>query len=72
MNANGNLVDVWLIYRCKKCRHSWNLSIYERVKPLKIPPEEYELFIGNDYNLASEYGNDISFLKRNHAEFKWK
>ena len=27
VNANGNLVDVWLIYRCKKCKHSWNLTI---------------------------------------------
>ena len=22
VNANGNKVDVWLIYRCKKCKHS--------------------------------------------------
>ncbi|HAH17569.1 MAG TPA: hypothetical protein DCL29_00905 [Eubacterium sp.] len=22
VNANGNSVDVWLIYRCKKCKHS--------------------------------------------------
>ena len=22
VNANGNNVDVWLIYRCRKCKHS--------------------------------------------------
>lgn len=70
MNANGNRVDVWLIYRCKKCKHSWNLAIYERVKPSKIEQGDYELFMGNDYNLAIKYGNDIDFLRKNNAEFK--
>lgn len=69
MNVNGNKVDVWLIYRCKKCKHSWNLTIYERVRPSKIKQGDYELFMENDYELASEYGKDISFLKRNNAEF---
>lgn len=70
VNANGNRVDVWLIYRCKKCKHSWNLTIYERVKPSKIEPEDYERFMENDYDLALKYGNDIDFLKRNNAELK--
>lgn len=61
VNANGNRVDVWLIYRCKKCKHSWNLAIYERMRPSKIKKDDYEL--------ASKYGNDIDFLKRNNAEF---
>ncbi len=70
VNANGNKVDVWLIYRCKKCKHSWNLTIYERIKPSRIKPEEYKLFMENDTALALQYGNDISFLKRNNAEFR--
>lgn len=69
MNANGNQVDVWLIYRCKKCKHSWNLAIYERVRLSKIKQGDYELFMENDYELALEYGKNISFLKRNNAEF---
>jgi len=70
VNANGNRVDVWLIYRCRKCKHSWNLTIYERRKPSKISQEEYELFMENDSELASQYGNDIEFLKRNNAELR--
>lgn len=70
VNANGNRVDVWLIYRCDKCKHSWKLTIYERAKPTKILPEKYELFLDNDEELAAEYGNDIEFLKRNNAELK--
>lgn len=70
VNANGNRVDVWLIYRCRKCKHSWNLTIYERVKLSRIKPEDYGLFMENDYELALQYGNDIDFLKRNNAELR--
>ena len=70
VNANGNSVDVWLIYRCKKCKHSWNLTIYERIRPKNIPKDLYELFLGNDEETAYQYGNNIDFLKRNNAELK--
>lgn len=70
VNANGDRIDVWLIYRCKKCKHSWNLAIYERKKLAKITPEEYRLFMENDSDLADKYGKDIAFLKRNSAELK--
>lgn len=70
VNANGNRVDVWLIYRCKKCKHSWNLTIYERVRPSKIAPEDYIRFLENDWELALAYGQDLSFLKKNHAEYE--
>lgn len=68
VNANGNCIDVWLIYRCKKCKHTWNLTIYERIKPSKLDPETYELFLANDEELAIQYGNDICFLRKNNAE----
>ena len=70
VNANGNRVDVWLIYRCEKCKHSWNLTIYERIRPMKIDPELYARFLENDEELAKEYGNNRDFLKKNNAEFK--
>lgn len=69
VNANGNLLDVWLIFRCKKCKHTWNLAIYERVKLSRLAPGEYERFLENDPALARKYGNDKCFLKRNNAEF---
>ena len=70
VNANGNSLDVWLIYRCKKCKHSWNLTIYERTKPGKIPADLFEAFQMNDAETAAAYGRNIDFLRKNHAEFK--
>ena len=70
VNANGNSVDVWLIYRCRKCKHSWNLTIVERTRPGRIPSELFEAFQANDAPTAAAYGRDVMFLKRNRAEFK--
>ncbi len=68
VNANGNKVDVWLIYQCKKCKHTCNLTIYERRKPSRISSEEYERFMANDEELALQYGTDKEFFARNRAE----
>lgn len=70
VNANGKHVDVWLIYQCVKCKHTWNLTIYERKKINKISMEEYQQFLENDEELAYRYGNDIAFIKRSKAEFQ--
>jgi hypothetical protein len=70
VNANGKSVTVWLIYRCKKCKHSKNLTIYERTHPGRIPTELFECFMNNDMETAMEYGRNIEFLKKNNAEFR--
>lgn len=72
VNANGNRLDVWLIYQCEKCKHTLNLSIYERVDRRKIPTDEYQLFLKNDEALAEQYGMDRMFFQRNRAEVDWK
>ena len=36
VNANGNRLDVWLIYRCMQCGKSWNMEILERVESGKL------------------------------------
>lgn len=67
VNANGNALDVWLIYQCEKCKHTYNLTIYERVKPSSIDKQEYMKFLGNDSNLAFDYGTRKALFVRNNA-----
>lgn len=67
INANGNLVDVWLIYQCEKCKHTYNLTVYERIKPSVIK-KEYDRFLANDTGLAKEYGNNKELFQKNKAE----
>lgn len=68
VNANGNKLDVWLIYQCSKCKHTKNLAIYERQNPAKIPQTEYQRFLANDEELALEYGTNYSFFRKNQVE----
>ncbi len=72
VNANGKRIDVWLIYRCKSCGHTYNLTIYERVKPEDIPGEEYRRFLENDGETALRYGMDKGVFARNRAEIDWE
>lgn len=68
VNANGNKLDVWLIYQCEKCRHTWNLAIYERQKISALPAEEYQRFLQNDQELAQQYGRNIRLFQKNRAK----
>lgn len=67
VNANGNKIDIWLIYQCEKCRHTLNLTVLERVSPNEIG-ENYKRFLANDIELSREYGVDKAFFVRNRAE----
>lgn len=67
VNANGNHLDVWLIYQCEKCKHTYNLPIYERVNKGVLDPKQYALFLCNDKALAFQIGNDRQLLERNHC-----
>lgn len=72
VNANGKRIDVWLIYQCERCGHTYNLAIYERVKPGDIPGGEYSRFLENDGETALRYGMDKSIFAKNRAEIDWE
>ena len=68
VNANGNRLDIWLIYQCGKCGQRFNLAIYERKKISSIPREEYQRFLDNDEELAELYGRNIQLFQKNRAD----
>ena len=68
VNANGNRLDVWLIFGCEKCGHTYNLPIYERVNPGKIPKDDYQKFLANDKELAFQIGISKEVFAKNRAE----
>lgn len=72
INANGSKLDVWLIYHCENCRHTYNLTIYERQKNTSIPADEYQRFLSNDEQLAEEYGKNFQLFQKNKAEIDSK
>ena len=68
VNANGNKLDIWLIYQCAECKHTLNLAIYERKKASSITKEEYQCFLDNDEQLAERYGKDMQLFRTNKAD----
>lgn len=68
INANKNNIDIWLIYKCEKCKSTWNMTIYERIKPTNISKQEYNKFLSNDKELAREYAFDLSICSKNKSE----
>lgn len=68
VNANGNKLDVWLIYQCEECKHTLNLAIYERQKVSCIPKEEYQRFQENNEQLAETYGKAMQLFRKNKAD----
>lgn len=71
VNANGNKIDVWLIYQCIKCKHTYNLTVYERCRPESILKEEYEGYLRNSSKLSLKYGTNSQFFARNRVEVDW-
>lgn len=63
VNANGRRLDVWLIYRCQRCGRTWNVPLFERISPEKLPAGQYEGFLDNDQELVRQYAGDRGFFK---------
>ena len=68
INANGNKLDIWLIYQCVECKHTLNLAIYERKKVSSIPKVKYQCFLDNDEQLAEMYGKNMQLFQTNKAD----
>ena len=68
INANGNKLDIWLIYQCEECKHTLNLAIYERQKVSSIPKEEYQRFLNNDEQLAEMFGKSMQLFQKNKVD----
>jgi hypothetical protein len=65
VNANGKQIDVWLIYRCNKCKHTYNLPIYSRVNRNTLDKAEYEALLQNDAQMVNQYGLDRNIFHQN-------
>ena len=65
INANGKHLDVWLIYHCNKCKHTYNIPIYSRVDICSISNEEYKELLRNDENAILRYGLDRNIFIQN-------
>jgi hypothetical protein len=68
VNANGKMIDIWLIYRCAACDQTWNHAVYERRAVKSLSPQELGAFMQNDAALAQRHAGDVERLRAAGAE----
>jgi hypothetical protein len=71
VNANGQLLDVWLLTRCSGCGKTVNLTVLERVPVRAIDPLTLTRFHDNDLELAAKLLEDPAFARRNGVTLDW-
>ena len=64
VNANGKLVDLWLIYRCERCETTKNITVVERRPVAKVPRPLLDAAIDNEATVARRLARDVGLLKR--------
>lgn len=68
VNANGKRLDVWLIYRCERCKHTYNLPVYSRALRDALSAEEYRALLANDPAAVARVGRDRALFLRCGAQ----
>jgi hypothetical protein len=63
-NANGKLVDIWLIYRCGRCDRTKNITVVERRPVAKVDRALLGAAMSNDAATARRLARDVGLLKR--------
>jgi hypothetical protein len=71
VNANGNLLDVWLLVRCVSCDRTSNLTVHERAPVRSLGPAELDGYHGNDPGLVASRLLDPLLARRNHFTLDW-
>lgn len=67
INSQKKRLDVWSIYKCVRCAHTWNISLFSRLPVSKIKPQLYARLIANDKSAVLAYSHDLQILRRNGA-----
>ncbi|WP_250254289.1 DUF1062 domain-containing protein [Chryseobacterium sp. Marseille-Q3244] len=68
LNAQKKNIDIWLIYRCVKCSHRYNMTLFSRIRTESISKEIFNRLSENDTDLAWEYAFSRETRKKNNAE----
>ncbi|WP_347219964.1 DUF1062 domain-containing protein [Chryseobacterium sp.] len=68
LNAQKKNIDIWLIYRCVKCHHRYNMTIFSRIRTESISKEMFNRLSENNVDLAWEYAFSRETRRKNNAE----
>ncbi|WP_240506317.1 DUF1062 domain-containing protein [Thermoactinospora rubra] len=71
VNANGKLLDVWLLVHCVSCGHTSKIAVRERVPVRSVAPDRLHAFETNDPALVAQTLLDPLVARRNRFALDW-
>ena len=71
VNANGRLLDVWLLVRCASCDRTAKLTVHERVPVGSFAPAALRGYRANDPELVAATLLDPLLARRNRFALDW-
>jgi hypothetical protein len=72
VNANGKLLDVWLLVRCVDCDRTSKITVHERVPVRSLDPGRLRAYEGNDAALVASTLLDPVVARRNRFALDWR
>jgi hypothetical protein len=72
VNANGKLLDVWLLVRCVSCDRTSKLAVYERAPVRSLDPALLDGYHVNDSKLVATTLLDPLFARRHGLALDWQ
>jgi hypothetical protein len=71
VNANGKLLDVWLLVRCVSCDRTSKLTVHERAPVGSLDPAALHGYHVNDPELVAATLLDPALARRNRFRLDW-
>ena len=71
VNANGKLLDVWLLVRCVSCDRTSKLTVHERAPVRSLDPAEVHGYQANEPELVAARLLDPLLARRNRFTLDW-
>ncbi len=71
VNANGKLLDVWMLIGCDSCGRTSKLPIHERIHVQAVPHGRLLMFEGNDPALVRALAMDGALARKAACRLDW-
>lgn len=72
VNANGKLLDVWLLVRCLACDHTSKLAVHERAAVGSFDPAMLDAYLANDPGAVASWLLDPLMARRHRFALDWE
>ncbi|SFO74306.1 hypothetical protein SAMN04489713_10988 [Actinomadura madurae] len=72
VNANGKLLDVWLLVQCVSCDRTSKLTVHQRVPVRSFDPAALHAYRVNDPEMVASRLLDPLLARRNRYTLDWR